>query len=303
MVIKDFTEMREMVSSGKKKKVAVVCAHDEHALEAVLKANEEGLLDYILIGKKGEIIEKAKLFDVEVLEEDIVDCDDDKESAKIGVQLIKDGKADFIQKGIVHTAVLMREVVNPETGLNVGRPISHVAFLQPPGYHKIVAVTDGGVVIAPDLEMKKNIAQNAVDAFRAIGYERPKVAALCALEIVNPKMADTLDAKALSDMAEAGEIENCSLAGPISMDIACDKEAGKIKGYEHDVAGDADILLVPGITAGNVIVKALTSMADTLFAGCAVGAKCPIALNSRSSSFEEKYYGLIACSLIAGGRK
>ncbi len=303
MFIKNFHHMREMVSSGEKRTVAVVCAHDAHSLEAVLKAHEEGLMNYILIGKKDEILEKGVIFNAEIAEEDIIDCDDDRESALIAVRLIKEGKADFIQKGIIKTATLLKEIVNPETGLNVGKPISHIAFMNTSKYHKIIGITDGGVIISPDLEMKKKIVENSVEAFMNLGYDKPKVAALCAIELVNPKMPETIDADALSKMADSGEIKNCYIAGPISMDLACDAESATIKGYHHPVAGDVDILLVPGIATGNIVVKAMVGFSDAQFAGCVVGAQCPIALNSRSSSFEEKYYGLIACSLMAGGVK
>ena len=298
MFIKNFNQMREMVSTGKKRTVAVVCAHDEHALEAVLQAYSEGLMDYVLIGKKDVIIEKGHMHKVDIPDDKIVNCEDDVECARIAIQMVKDRDVDFIQKGLIKTATLLHEVVNPETGLNVGRTISHLALLDTEKYHKIIGVTDGGIIIHPDLDMKKAIVNNAVSAFLNLGYDKPKVAALCAIEYVNPKMPETVDAQKLAKMAETGEIPNCYIAGPISMDLACNAEAATIKGYMHPVAGDVDILLVPSITAGNIVVKAITGFSNALFAGCVIGAKCPIALNSRSSTFEEKYYGLIACSLM-----
>ncbi|MGI6176975.1 MAG: phosphate acyltransferase [Eubacterium sp.] len=298
MFIKNFNQMREMVSSGKKRTVAVVCAHDEHALEAVLQAHSEGLLDYVLIGKKDIIIEKGHMHKTDIPEDKIIDCDDDIKCARIAIQMVKDGDVDFIQKGLIKTATLLREVVHPNTGLNVGRTISHLALLDTAKYHKIIGVTDGGIIIQPTLDQKKDIISNAVNAFLNLGYDKPKVACLCAIEYVNPKMPETVDAEKLANMATTGEIPDCYIAGPISMDLACNSESATIKGYRHPVAGDVDILLVPDITAGNIVVKAMTGFSNTLFAGCVLGAKCPIALNSRSSTFEEKYYGLIACSLM-----
>lgn len=298
MFIKNFNHMREMINSDRKRKVAVVCAHDMNALEAVLQAHAEGLMDYILIGRQNVILEKGRMHNYQISTGDIIDCNNDRECARIAIKLVQEGKADFIEKGLIQTATLLREVVNPETGLNIGKPISHVALLDTEKYHKIIAVTDGGVIIKPDLAMKKAVIENAVSAFHNLGYDMPKVAALCAIEKVNPKMPETLDAQALSEMAEMGEIEDCYIAGPISIDLACNAESATIKGYHHPVAGDVDILLVPEITAGNIVVKAITGFSSAKFAGCVVGAKCPIALNSRSSSFEEKYYGLIACSLM-----
>ena len=298
MIIKDFTELRDKVASVEKRVVAVACAHDEHTLEAVLKAHEEGVLDYILVGHKAEIIEKGKIHNAVISEDKIIDCETEEECAKVAVDLVNKGKADFIQKGLMQTASLLRAVVNKETGIGTGKPISHVALLDIPKYHKIVGVTDGGMILYPDLESKKAIAVNAVDMFKNLGYEKPKIAALCAVEVVNPKMPETVDADALKKMAEAGEIKDCYIEGPISMDLAVNKEAAEIKKYNSPVAGDTDIMLVPNIYSGNIMVKGLLEFAGALMAGVVIGAKCPIALNSRSASFEEKYYSLMACSLM-----
>lgn len=298
MAIKNFEELKKMASSAEKRTVAVACAHDAHTLEAVLKAHEEGLLDYILIGKEDEIVEKSKLHDASVSRENIVNCESDELCAAEAVKLVNEGKADFIQKGLMQTATLLKAVVNKETGLNQGRSISHVALIDIPKYHKIMGVTDGGMIMYPNLEQKKDIVLNAIEMFRGLGYEEPKIAALCAVETVNPKMPETLDAQALKEMAASGEIAGCCIEGPISMDLAVSREAAAVKKYDSPVAGDADILLVPSIYTGNIMVKALIEFAGTLMAGCVIGAKCPIALNSRSASFEEKYYSLLACSMM-----
>ena len=298
MVIKNFQALRDMAATAGRRTVAVACAHDEHTLEAVIKAHEERLLDYILVGKEAEIIEKGKIHGASISREDIVNCESDEECASRAVSLINEGNADFLQKGLMQTATLLKAVVNKETGLNQGRAISHVALIDVPKYHKILGVTDGGMILYPNLEQKKDILRNAADMFHGFGYEEPKIAALCAVETVNPKMPETLDAQALKEMAEAGEFSGCCVEGPISMDLAVNREAAAIKKYESPVAGDADILLVPSIYTGNIMVKALIEFARTLMAGCVIGAKCPIALNSRSASFEEKYYSLLACSMM-----
>ena len=264
----------------------------------MLKAHEEGLLDYILIGKEDEIVEKSKLHGTSVSRENIVNCESDELCAAEAVKLVNEGKADFIQKGLMQTATLLKAVVNKETGLNQGRSISHVALIDIPKYHKIMGVTDGGMIMYPNLEQKKDIVLNAIEMFHGLGYEEPKIAALCAVETVNPKMPETLDAQALKEMAASGEIAGCCIEGPISMDLAVSREAAAVKKYDSPVAGDADILLVPSIYTGNIMVKALIEFAGTLMAGCVIGAKCPIALNSRSASFEEKYYSLLACSMM-----
>ena len=298
MAIKNFEELKKMASSAEKRTVAVACAHDAHTLEAVLKAHEEGLLDYILIGKEDEIVEKSKLHGTSVSRENIVNCESDELCAAEAVKLVNEGKADFIQKGLMQTATLLKAVVNKETGLNQGRSISHVALIDIPKYHKIMGVTDGGMIMYPNLEQKKDIVLNAIEMFHGLGYEEPKIAALCAVETVNPKMPETLDAQALKEMAASGEIAGCCIEGPISMDLAVSREAAAVKKYDSPVAGDADILLVPSIYTGNIMVKALIEFAGTLMAGCVIGAKCPIALNSTSASFEEKYYSLLACSMM-----
>ncbi|MFR7989639.1 MAG: bifunctional enoyl-CoA hydratase/phosphate acetyltransferase [Anaerovoracaceae bacterium] len=298
MAIKNFEELKKMASSAEKRTVAVACAHDAHTLEAVLKAHEEGLLDYILIGKEDEIVEKSKLHGTSVSRENIVNCESDELCAAEAVKLVNEGKANFIQKGLMQTATLLKAVVNKETGLNQGRSISHVALIDIPKYHKIMGVTDGGMIMYPNLEQKKDIVLNAIEMFHGLGYEEPKIAALCAVETVNPKMPETLDAQALKEMAASGEIAGCCIEGPISMDLAVSREAAAVKKYDSPVAGDADILLVPSIYTGNIMVKALIEFAGTLMAGCVIGAKCPIALNSRSASFEEKYYSLLACSMM-----
>lgn len=300
MEIKNFKELRKMVALGRKKTAAVACAHDEHTLESVLKAHEEDLLNYYLIGHKDEIMKKAKALGFETCEEWIIDCRTDEECAQIAVHLVNEKKVDFIQKGLMQTSTLLKAVVNKETGIGKGVTMSHVALLDIPGYHKIMGVTDGGMILYPDLEKKKSIVRNAVEIFRKAGYEKPKVAAMCAVEVVNPKMPETVDAQVLKEISESGGFGECCVEGPISMDIAVNKEAAQIKKYDSQVAGDVDIIIVPDIDTGNVMVKALLEFAGAKMAGLVIGAKAPIALNSRSASFEEKYYSLMACSLMAG---
>ena len=300
MEIKNFEELREKIVISKKKTVAVVCAHDEHTLEAVLKAYEENLLDYYLIGQKKEIIKKAEKIGFEIQTNRIVDCITDEESAKVAVHMAKEKKLDFIQKGLMQTSTLLKAVVNKESGIGKGTPMSHIALLDIPGYHKILGVTDGGMILYPDLEMKKAIIKNTAEMFRKAGYVKPKIAVVCAVEVENLKMPETVDAGLLKKMALTGEFGECYVDGPVSMDIAVDMEASRIKKYSSPVAGDTDIIVVPNITAGNIMVKGLLEFADAKMAGIVTGAEVPIALNSRSASLEEKYYSLLACCFMAG---
>lgn len=298
MVIQSFEELRDKVKEAEKSTVVVIAAHDPHTLEAVLKTKEEGILDHILVGKKDEIIKIGKELGYDVDPSVIVNSDTDEDSVEKGIQIIKDGKADFIQKGILQTSTLLKGVVNKETGIRAGKSISHTALLDIPRYHKIIGLTDGGMMTYPDLDQKRDIVDNAVSIFKGFGYEKPKVAVLCAVEVLNPKMPETVDAAELKKMNESGEIKDCVLEGPISVDLAMDKESAVIKKYKSPVAGDADILVAPDIAAGNLMSKALYVLGGARMAGMVVGAKCPIALNSRSASFEEKYYSLLACAYM-----
>ncbi|MGI6070124.1 MAG: phosphate acyltransferase [Blautia sp.] len=300
MGIRNFEELRSKVENGAKKRVAVVAAHDAHTLEAVFKAQEEGVLDYILLGRADEILRIAAKLGHTVRGEDVLDCREDETAVRQGMELIRSGEADFLQKGLLQTSTLLKGVLNKEYGISTGKLISHVALLDIEKYHKIVGVTDGGMLLYPDLEQKKGIVKNAVDMFAGMGYEEPKVAAICAVEVRNPKMPETVDAAELKKAAEAGEFGRCLLEGPISMDLAVNKESARIKGYDSPVCGETDIFLVPNISVGNIMVKSLLEFGNAMMAGCVVGAKCPIALNSRSAAFEEKYYSLMACAQMTG---
>ena len=297
-MLKDFNALREQVSAGAPKTVAVACAHDAHTLEAVLHAAGEGILRYLLVGHRDEIVRIGRELDHEIDPAAIIDGDSDEECAAIAVELIRDGRADFLQKGYMQTSTILKAVVNKQTGIGTGGIISHTAFIEIPGYHKLLGVADGGMIPHPDLEQKKGILRNAVEAFRGLGYERPLVAAVCAAETVSPKIQETVDAAALKEAALAGEFGDCYVEGPISLDLAMDKASCEIKKYVSPVSGNTDILLVPYMAVGNIFVKGLLLYGGARMVGVVTGAKCPIALNSRSASFEEKYYSLMACAAI-----
>lgn len=298
-MISNFKQIRELIQFSGKKTVAVACPHDVHTLEAALKAHEEQLLDCIFVGREEKIKNAAAELGHINGDIEIVDAETDAEAAQIAVSLVHQGKADFIQKGLMQTAVILKAVINKEYGLRTGNIISHTALLEIPGYHKIVGVTDGGMIPNPSLEEKKAIAQNAVDMFHRLGYECPLISALCSSETVSPKIRETVDALALKEAALAGKFGRCYLEGPISFDLAMNRESAQVKGYRSPVTGETDILLVPDITAGNIMVKSLLEFAGAKMAGCIVGARCPIALNSRSASFMEKYYSLLTCALLS----
>ena len=293
MEYKSFDDLIKKVQNlGSKKKVAVVSAQDEHTLEAVFKAKKDNIVEPILIGNKKKIIEILSRLHESVLEESIINVESDSEAAEKAVELINENKADFIMKGKIQTADLLRAVVNKENGLRTGKVMSHIVIHEIPTYHKLLAVTDGGMMMYPSLDEKKQILENAVSTFLALGYENPKVAVLAAVETVNPKMQESVDADMLKKMNIKGEIKNCIVEGPISYELTMSKESASIKGFVSPVTGEADIIVVPNITVGNILGKSLVYSAGAKMAGFIVGAKVPIVLTSRGSTSEEKYLSL-----------
>ncbi|HHW58242.1 MAG TPA: bifunctional enoyl-CoA hydratase/phosphate acetyltransferase [Clostridia bacterium] len=300
MVIKNFEELiKKVQKSDSPKRVAVVAAQDEHTLQAVFKARKDNIVEPLLIGNKTKIKEVLSYLNENLDEDAIINVEDDTAAAKKAVELIHENKADFIMKGKIQTADLLREVVNKEKGLRTGRIMSHFVFNEIPNYHKLIVTTDGGMVMYPTLEEKKQIIENAVDTLIALGYENPKVAVLAAVEKVNPKMPESVDAALLKEMNKNGEIKNCIVEGPISYDLTMSKESAEIKGYSSPVVGDADVLVVPNITAGNILGKALVYSAGAKMAGFIVGAQVPIVLTSRGSTAEEKYLSLVLSAAAA----
>jgi len=298
MVYKNFEQLIEKVKTiSQVKRVAVVAAQDEHSLEAVLQAQSDGLLNPVLIGDKSKINEILTRLKVHI--EEIIDAPDPSQAAAMAVQMAREGKVDFLMKGKLETADLLKAVVNKETGLSTGRIMTHMAILEVPRYHKMLVITDGGMVTYPTLEQKKDIIDNAVNALLSMGYVNPKVGVLAAVEKVNPKMPETLDAAALKEMNHKGEIKNCIIEGPISLDIAISKEKADAKGFVSEVSGDVDILIAPNIHTGNIMAKSLIEMAGAKMAGLILGAKTPIVVTSRGSSSEEKYLSLVLAAAAA----
>lgn len=295
----DILQSVEMIDA--KRIAALVCAEDSHALHAILDVHRKGFIEPILIGNESEI--KARIDELGFTRtEDITiyDVKEREEAAELGVKLVKNGDADFIMKGGLETSQLLRAVVDKEHGLSLGGLMSHVAVNQIPAYHKLLITTDGGMLPFPDLNQKKQIIENAVTMLHRFGYENPMVGVLAATEKVNPKMVETTDAAALKEMNQAGKIKGCYIEGPISLDLALVKERANVKTYESPCAGEADILVVPNIHAGNILGKSLVEMAGAKMAGLVLGAACPIILTSRGSSYEEKFNSLMLACLVSG---
>ena len=283
----------ELKSCNEKAVLSVAAAHDEEVLLAVKDACEMNIIKAILIGEEDKIRKiadeiKFDLTDVEVINE----CDL-KLCAEKAVKLVSSGKADYVMKGLLDTSIILKEVLNKEYGLRTDSLLSHVMIYEVPSYHKLLILTDGGMNINPDVSQKKKIVDNAIKAAKSLGIDTVKVACLAAKEKVNPKMQATLDADELKTMCKDRMFgKGAIVEGPIAFDLAVSEEACKIKGYESEVGGDADILLVPNIETGNGIGKALTYMANAKSAGIIMGAKAPVVLVSRADTHESKLYSI-----------
>ena len=290
MSIRNFDELISKVKASAKKTVALVEAADAHALEAVIAARD--IVNAILVGDVDAITAQLKELGANPGEFEIVPVDEGVHPSVCAAQLIHEGRADFLMKGKIMTGNLLKGVLSKEAGLRTGELMSHIIIAEVPGYQKLLCVTDGGMCMYPNLEQKTHIVSNAVNFFHRLGYERPNVAALCAIETINPKMPETVDAAELKRMSLSGELPGCYVEGPISYDLAMVPELSQIKGYECPCAGDFDILLVPEIVVGNVLGKVLVYTCGGRMAGLVLGCKVPIVLTSRGSSAEEKYYSL-----------
>ena len=280
-------------------RMAVAAAGDEHTVEAVLHARAEGVVSPILVGDRAAICAALEKFGASLPEEDIVDVPDPAESAKAAVALVREGRAGLLMKGNLDTSLLLRPVVNKETGIGTGRLMSHFTAFEVPGYHKLLMPVDGGMVPYPTLDQKQAIIENTAGALFAMGYDQVKVGVLACVEKVNPKMPETLEADELKQRNLRGEMPGCIVEGPISYDCAVSREIADFKGYHSPVAGDADVLVAPNIHTGNIMGKMLTVTAGAKMAGFIVGAKCPIVLVSRGSSAEEKHLSILLAAAAA----
>ena len=300
MVFQNFDELVAKVKGAPAKKImAVAAADDEHTLEAVVHARREGIIEPLLVGGKAGILEKLAALGETVPEDQIFDEPDIAKASEIAVKLVHDGKANFLMKGKVDTKILLHEVVNKEYGLGTGRLMSHFTMFKIPSYHKLILPVDGGMVTYPDLEQKKQIIQNTVDTLVAMGYDCPKVGVLACVEKVNPKMPESVDAAALQEMNEKGEITNCIVEGPIQYDCVMRKDIADFKGLNSRIAGDPDVLLVPNIHTGNILGKTYAISCGGTMAGFIVGAQCPIVMVSRGSTAEEKYLSIVVSAAAA----
>ena len=279
--------------------VALACATDTNALCSLITAHKMGFVNAILCGDENEIRTVARRHNIDISPFTIMHCADEAESANTAVSLVRDGRANILMKGQIHTADILRAVLNRETGIRGDGILSHVAVLYSPSRHQRLFLTDIAMVMYPSLEQKVDLIKNAVSFARHMGCrEYPHVATLCAVETLNPKMPATVDADALQKMNLSGEISGCIISGPISFDIAVSPAAATAKKYDGPIHGDADILVFDNIEAGNNTIKAMVQFGDWIFGGVIVGARAPIVLNSRSDSEQSKLFSICcACTM------
>jgi len=285
--------------------VPTAVAHpcEASALTGAVEAAQAGLITPILVGPIKKIEETAQAAGIELGDLELVDAPHSAASATQAVALIREGRAEVLMKGSLHSDELLSAIVSREGGLRTGRRVSHVFVMDVPTYHKVLVVTDAAINIAPTLEDKVDICQNAIDLAVSLGVEKPKVAILAAVETVNSKMPATLDAAALCKMADRGQIKGALVDGPLAFDNAISKQAAETKGIHSAVAGDPDILLVPDLEAGNILAKQLSFLANADSAGLVLGARVPVILTSRADSVRSRIASCAVAKLVAHARR
>lgn len=298
-MIKKFEEIVKTAQARGPKTIAVAVAQDSEVLLAVSQAYKLGIVDAILVGNEKEIRQIAQDHHIAMEPFTIIDQQDNIAACRTAVQLVAQGKAQIVMKGMVDTAIILKAVLDKEFGLRTDHVLSHVAVADVAGYDRLLYITDAAMNIEPDVQAKKQIVENAVQVAKALGNEQPNVACVCAVEKVNPKMPATLDAAELVRMNQAGELAGCVVAGPLALDNAVSPEAAKHKKIINPVAGNADILLMPFIEAGNVLYKAIVFLAKGKIAGIIVGAKVPVILTSRADSELTKLNSIAIGVLLA----
>ncbi len=298
-MIRSLDELLRAAECAGPKTCAVVAANDPEVLLAAAEATRRGIARCVLIGDGSEIRGAASEARIDLSEHEIVDERDGANAARIGVEMVRSGKAGLLVKGLVNTADVLRAVLDKETGLRTGRLLSHLSVFEAEKLGRLVMFSDGAMNIAPTLTEKMQITQNAIGVAHAMGVAEPRVAALAAIENVNPDMPATVDAACLAKMSERGQIRGATVDGPLALDNAISPDAARHKGIGGPVAGRADILIVPDIEAGNIFYKALVYFAGAHAASVVVGARAPVVVTSRSDSHVAKVYSIALGVLLA----
>jgi phosphate butyryltransferase len=298
-MIRRLEELVELAQENPPTRVAVAAAAHKLVLQSVQRAVGLGLIVPLLVGREEEIREQAASIGWELRGEQIVSTATNKAAASAAVELVRQGEAQVVMKGYLHTDEMLHAVLQHETGLRTDRLLSHVFVLEVPTYHKLLLITDAAINISPGIAEKAAITQNAVDLALKLGVERPKVAALSSVETVNPNIPSTVHAACLSKMSERGQIKGAIVDGPLAFDNAISAEAARDKGIISPVSGDVDIVVVPDLDAGNILSKNLEYLASAKMAGIVVGASAPVVLTSRSDPPRARVYSLALASLLS----
>ncbi|MCK4746852.1 MAG: bifunctional enoyl-CoA hydratase/phosphate acetyltransferase [Bacteroidales bacterium] len=285
------------------KKLVLAASEDAHSLNAVFNAAKQKIIRPVLVGDREQTLGMAEILNLDISKFEFIEATSPEQAIITSVKMVHDGKADVLMKGKVGTSDMLQSVLNKEYGLRTGNLLSHFAYFEVETYHKLIAVTDVAMNIAPTLTEKIGILNNSVRVLNNLGIEKPKVAVLGAVEKVNTEMGATLDAALLSKMNQRDQILNCIVDGPLAFDNAVSFESARHKEIKSDVAGDTDLLLMPDIEVGNVLYKSLVFFAKAKVASMIVGALVPIVLTSRSDSEQAKFDSIVLAAVAANHRK
>ena len=291
-------DLVEIAQEGPPTRVAVAAAAHKLVLESLQRSVERGLIIPLLVGIESEIREQAEAIGWELQDDQIVATNTNLAAADVAVDLVRQGEAQVLMKGYLHTDEMLRAILRQGTGLRTDRLLSHVFVLEVPTYHKLLLITDAAINIHPDIPEKAAITQNAVDLARRLGVKVPKVAALSSIETINPKIPSTVHAACLHKMSERGQIKGAIVDGPLAFDNAISAEAAADKGIKSPVSGDVDVVVVPDLDAGNILSKNLEYLASAKMAGIVMGASAPVVLTSRSDPPRARVYSLALASLL-----
>ena len=300
---KAFDDILQQATAQGPLPMAVAHPCSREALLGAVEAADHGIATPILIGPRSKLLKLAEELDVDISRFELIDTPHSHASAEQAVKLVRDGYADILMKGSLHTDEFMTEVLARDTGIRTDRRISHVFIMKVESYPRYLFITDAAISIEPDLMTKRDICQNAIDLTHALGIARPKVAILAAVETINPAMRATLDAAALCKMADRGQITGAVLDGPLAFDNAISHEAADTKGIVSPVAGDPDILLVPELESGNMLAKQLTYLAAAASAGIVMGARVPSVLTSRAEDATGRLASAAVANVLAHRRR
>lgn len=298
-MIKRLSSLVDLAKDKRKRKIAVASAGDHHVLEAIANATAKGIVEPILVGDENIILEISGKIGFDLSQIEIIHVPDKQQASIKAVELIKEGKAEILMKGLVTTAILLKAVLDKDHGLRKGALLSHVALFETPYYHKLLGVTDAAMNVNPGLMEKIGIIKNAVEVFHGLGNLNPKVAIVGSVETINPKMEATMHAATISMMNYRKQITGCIIDGPLAIDGAVSKAASEVKNITSDVAGDVDLILAPDIDGANILYKSMNFLGGAIAAAVIMGAKVPIVLTSRGDTEKSKFLSIALAAAIA----